>query len=87
VGDNDLHTRLVAGDLDALGDAYDAHSPVVYGLALKITGDPAEAAEITQDVFVDLWERPFAFDPDRGSLSGWLASLTLHRAVTRVDAM
>lgn len=81
--DLELHARLVGGDLTALGDLYDEHSPLVYGVALRVTGSEAQAEEITQDVFAALWRRPLSFDPGLGSLRGWLASKTLHESATR----
>jgi RNA polymerase sigma-70 factor (ECF subfamily) len=76
-----LHERLLAGDDDALAEAYDAWSGLVYSLALDITGDHATAEDVTQDVFVHLWERPDAYHPDRGSLRSWLCLLARSRAL------
>ncbi|MEV1246957.1 sigma factor [Nonomuraea sp. NPDC050022] len=83
--DADLHARLVAGDLDALAAAYDEHSPFVYGVAIKITGNRVSAEEITQDVFVGLWERPLSYEPRSGSLRGWLVSKALHASAVRAE--
>ena len=83
--DMDLHVRLVAGDLDALAAAYDEHSPFVYGVAVKITGSRESAEEITQDVFVALWERPLSYEPRHGSLRGWLVSKALHASAVRAE--
>lgn len=60
-----LHERLLAGDDDALAEAYDTWSGLVYSLAVDITGDHAAAEDVTQDVFVRLWERPDAVPPPR----------------------
>lgn len=76
-----LRQRLAAGDDGALGDAYDLCSSLVYGLALRVTRSREAAEEVTQDVFVHLWEHPYAFDPGRGSLRTWLATLAHRRAV------
>ncbi|MCA2227441.1 sigma factor [Nonomuraea aurantiaca] len=83
--DVDLHARLVAGDLDVLAAAYDEHGPFVYGVAIKITGSRASAEEITQDVFVGLWERPLSYEPRYGSLRGWLVSKALHVSAVRAE--
>src|SRR5689334_11661860 len=56
--DRDLAARLVAGDESALREAYREHAPAVYGLARRILGDDTLADDITQDVFVRLWEHP-----------------------------
>lgn len=86
--DRDLARRLVAGDEDALAEAYDLYSSLVFGLAHRVTGNRALAEDITQDVFVRLWTRPEGFDAERGSLRTYLGMLTHGRAVdvVRSDA-
>ena len=79
-----VRERLVAGDHAALGEVYDQYSSLVYGLALRVIGDPRAAEDVSQDVFVWIWERPDAFDPDRGSLRTWLGTVTHRRAVDHV---
>ena len=79
-----ISARLVAADENALCEVYDQFSSYVYGLALRVIGDPRAAEDVTQDVFVNLWERPQAFDPSRGSLRTWLGTLAHRRAVDYV---
>ncbi len=76
--------RLIAGDEGALNEIYDQFSSFVYGLALRVIGDARAAEDVSQDVFVIVWERADAFDPDRGSLRTWLGTLTHRRAVDHV---
>ena len=76
--------RLGAGDESALNEIYDQFSSFVYGLALRVIGDARAAEDVSQDVFVTVWERPDAFDPDRGSLRTWLGTLAHRRAVDHV---
>jgi RNA polymerase sigma factor (sigma-70 family) len=76
--------RLIAGEEGALNDIYDQFSSFVYGLALRVIGDARAAEDVSQDVFVTVWERPDAFDPDRGSLRTWLGTLAHRRAVDYV---
>ena len=82
--ERDVRDRLVSGDEHALGEIYDQYASFVYGLALRVIGDPRAAEDVSQDVFVGLWERPTAFDPDRGSLRTWLGTLAHRRAVDYV---
>src|SRR5262245_30935436 len=76
--------RLVAGDDGALTEIYDQYASFVYGLAVRVIGDPRAAEDVSQDVFVGLWEKPARFDPERGSLRTWLGTLTHRRAVDYV---
>ena len=79
-----LADRLVAGDETALSEIYDQFSSFVFGLARRVTANPTIAEDVTQEVFVSLWEKPEAFDPSRGTLRAWLGVLTHRRAVDRV---
>lgn len=76
-----LYARLVAQELLALAEVYDEFSPVVFGIALRVTSDRQAAEDITQTVFFDLWCRPQRFDPDRGSLRPWLTTVAHHQGV------
>jgi RNA polymerase sigma-70 factor (ECF subfamily) len=76
--------RLIAGDDDALGDCYDQYASFVYGLVLRVVRDPKAAEDITQDVFLGLWENPACFDPGKGALRTWLGTIAHRRAVDYV---
>jgi RNA polymerase sigma-70 factor (ECF subfamily) len=54
---------------------------LVRGVARKVLGDDAAAEDVTQDVFVWLWERPDRFDPERGSLRAFLTVVSRRRAI------
>ena len=76
--------RLIAGEEGALNEIYDQFASFVYGLALRVIGEARAAEDVSQDVFVSIWERPDAFEPTRGSLRTWLATLAHRRAVDYV---
>jgi RNA polymerase sigma factor (sigma-70 family) len=76
--------RLIAGEEAALNEIYDQFASSVYGLALRVIGDARAAEDVAQDVFVCVWKRPDAFDPERGSLRTWLGTLAHRRAVDHV---
>lgn len=79
-----VRDRIVAGDDAALREVYEQFASFVYGLAVRVIGDVRAAEDVSQDVFVAFWERPGAFDPERGSLRTWLGTLTHRRAVDHV---
>jgi RNA polymerase sigma-70 factor (ECF subfamily) len=76
--------RLVGGDEAALGECYDQYASFVYGLALRVVRDAKAAEDLTQDVFLHLWERPALFDPEKGALRTWLGTLAHRRSVDHV---
>jgi RNA polymerase sigma-70 factor (ECF subfamily) len=76
-----LRDRLIAGDETALAEVYDAFGAVVYRLASHVTRDWTAAQDVTQEVFVYVWEHPARFNPDRGGLRSWLSVMAYRRAV------
>ena len=76
-----VRDRLVARDQTALSDLYDQFGSYVFGLAARVIGDRHAAEDVTQEVFLSLWERPEAFQPTRGRLRTFLGTLAHRRAV------
>src|SRR3712207_4152600 len=60
---------------------YDEHSATVYRTALRVLGNPVQAQDVMQDVFVRLLRRPGSFDPARGTLTNYLKLMARSRAV------
>ena len=79
-----LVERLTDGDETALVDLYDRYSSFVYALAMRTLVDRQAAEDVTQDVFVSLWEHPEWIESGRGTLRGFLGTLTHRRAVDAV---
>jgi len=80
----DLLRRAGRGDQAAFGELYDALSPLVYGVVLKVVRDPSHAEEVAQEVFVELWRLAARFDGTKGSARTWAATLAHRRAIDRV---
>ena len=75
-----LVARIAAGDDDAIAELYDQYGALVFGVAAALVGHD-RASDICQEVFLQLWDRPDRFDPDRGSLRTFLAMLARRRSV------
>lgn len=76
-----LVSAIRAGDQSAMAALYDRYSPVVYSVALRVLGDTGGAEDVQQDVFLQLWRNPGAFDASRGNLGAWLAVISRNRAI------
>ncbi len=66
---------------DALSELYDRYSALIYSVAMNTLSDQALAEEITQDVFVRVWERAGTYRNEQGSVATWLASIARNRAI------
>ncbi len=74
-------TAVKSGDQGAMAELYDRYSSVVYAVALRVLGDTMAAEDVLQEVFLQLWRNPSAFDAARGSLGAWLAVIARNRAI------
>jgi RNA polymerase sigma-70 factor (ECF subfamily) len=79
--DLQLVRRVRSGDSDALGMLYDRYASTINGLARSILRDHRLAEEATHDVFLNLWQRPDAYDASRGPFAGWLFRVARNRAI------
>ena len=79
--------RAGQGDQDAFAVVYDATSSRVFGLIVRVIRDRDLAAEVSQEVYLDAWRGASGFDPERGSVPGWLLTLAHRKAVDRVRSV
>jgi len=70
-----------SGDTNAMTLLYDRYSSIVYAVALRVLGDTGAAEDVLQEVFLQLWRNPGAFDSSRGNLGPWLAVIARNRAI------
>ena len=84
VSDAQLVTSIARYNEVALAEAYRRHGGAVYGLARRVLHNPTEAEDVTQEVFLRLWNQPDRFDADRGSLRSYLLAQAHARAVDAV---
>lgn len=80
----DLMRRVAKRDHAAFRELYDRTAPHLFGVALRILRRKETAEDVLQESFVSIWERASDFDPARGSVIGWLATIVRHRAIDAV---
>ena len=83
--DEALDRRFAAGDPAAVHEAYDRYAAIVYAIALRTLHAHHDAEDVTQQVFVRAWRGRDTFDPDRGTLGGWLVGITRRQVSDRLS--
>jgi len=81
--DDELAEHLRAGDERALRAAYDRYGGAVLYLAQRLVGNRADAEDVTQLTFVAAWTGRDTFDPERGTMLGWLLGIARRKAIDR----
>src|ERR1700723_3336807 len=71
----------------ALAEVYRRHGGAVYGLARRGLNNTTEAEDVTQEVFLRLWNQPDRFDPSRGNLRSFLLAQSHARAVDAIRSL
>jgi RNA polymerase sigma-70 factor (ECF subfamily) len=79
-----LLLRAGRGEEVAFAELYDATVSRLHGLVLRVVRDPSQAEEVTQEVYLAVWEEAGRFDPSRGSARSWMCAIAHRRAVDRV---
>ena len=76
-----LVAAIRSGDEAAMAALYDRYSSIVYAVALRVLQDTGAAEDVLQDIFMQLWRKPAAFDASRGNMAAWLAVISRNRAI------
>jgi RNA polymerase sigma-70 factor (ECF subfamily) len=77
----ELVSAIRSGNESAMAALYDKYSSIVYSVALRVLADTGAAEDVLQEVFMQLWRNPGAFDASRGNLAPWLAVIARNRAI------
>lgn len=83
LGDEAVMEHLVRGHGDAAAVLVDRYSRLVLSIATRILGDPVEAEDVAQQVFVDLCRTAARFDPAKGTTKMWIIRTVYRRSLTR----
>jgi len=81
--DEALAERVAERDIDAFAMLYDRYAPRVFAWAARALG-PSDAEDVTQDVFLRLWDRAGRFDATRGRFGAWFAAVAKHEVSGRL---
>lgn len=79
--DEELVTRLIAREEGVLSELYDLTIKRVYGLALKITGQPTLAEEVAEDTYWQVWQEIYRYDAQKCPLLQWMLMICRSRAI------
>ena len=79
-----LLSRVIARDTAAIGELYDRHSRLLFGLILRILRDRSEAEEVLQEVFVQVWTRADTYNVELGVPAAWMVRVARNRAIDRL---
>ena len=84
--DSVLVRRLARRDVQALRTLYDRHGGLAMAIALRVLGNRADAEELVQETFIEVWRRAADFDERRGTVGAWLSTIARTRAIDRLRA-
>jgi RNA polymerase sigma-70 factor (ECF subfamily) len=81
---NDLLARVAEGDQGAFSELYDQTSARVLGLVRRLLKDHAQSEEVTQEIFLEVWQNAKRYDAAKGSATTWILTMAHRRAVDRI---
>lgn len=84
LSDEELLRTAAGGAQECIAILFDRYQGIMYGLALRITNDPATAQDVVQEAFVGIWRHAARFDPERASGRAWMLAIAHHRAIDAV---
>lgn len=82
----DLLGRVAQGDRAAFGELYDRTASRVFGLVKRLLRDHSQSEEVTQEIFLEIWQNATRYEPSKGSAISWMLTMTHRRAVDRIRA-
>ncbi|RKH59545.1 sigma-70 family RNA polymerase sigma factor [Corallococcus llansteffanensis] len=85
--DRDLLRQVALGSADAMRDVYARCSARAFAIAVRLLPTRADAEEVLQEIFLDVWRRAREFDPARGGLETWVTTIARTRAIDRLRSL
>jgi len=81
--DEGLIDLLKAGSPEPIAVLFARYRRLLFGIGMKILRDVAEAEDVVQDIFLEIWEKAERFDPTRGTVKVWLIQYAYSRSLSR----
>lgn len=82
--DQELIEQVKKGDKTAFKSIYSRFSQVTYNLALRILKDKEDAEEVVQEIFLQIWNKAYSYDPGRGAVSTWVVNIARSRSIDKL---
>jgi len=79
-----LIARIGAGDRDAFRDLYGRYSGPLYALVLRMSGEPRDAEELLQDVFLKIWRSAASYDASLARPFTWAVTIARRTAIDAI---
>jgi RNA polymerase sigma-70 factor (ECF subfamily) len=79
--------RLKGGDQSALAELYDRYTTLIYPVAIRIVRSAADAEDVVQKAWLQVWRSAGSYDPRRGSVAAWLLTVTRTRALDQYRSL
>src|SRR3954454_4768094 len=79
--DFDLMKGIQAGDANALSQLYDRYNGILKALILRVIHNEAEADDLLQEIFMEIWNQARNFSAQKGKPLGWMVTLARRRAI------
>ncbi|WP_241979157.1 MULTISPECIES: ECF RNA polymerase sigma factor SigK [Cryobacterium] len=80
----ELLGRVAQGNEGAFGELYDRMAPRVLGLVRRLLVDPSQSEEVTQEIFLEIWQTATRYEAQRGGAATWILTMAHRRAVDRI---
>ena len=79
--DTDLMRGIQRGEAEALSQLYDRYNGIIKALVLRVVHNDAEADDLLQEIFMEIWNQAKNFSSERGKPLGWMVTLARRRAI------
>jgi RNA polymerase sigma-70 factor (ECF subfamily) len=79
--DLELMQAIQASDADALSQLYDRYNGILKALILRVVHNEAEADDLLQEIFMEIWNQAKNFSAQKGKPLGWMVTLARRRAI------